>query len=248
MSNQRRLESGTNRYHIMSRGVGRCLIFEEDRDREQLLMLIDDMQERGGVTVHAWCLMDNHYHLLVESELMRLSRSMRHLNSTYALYFNERHGRSGHLFQGRFRSEPIDSDDYYLTVLRYIHQNPLRAGLACSCAYPWSSFVDYMTVPRHCSNHLTKTLLNGADEFSSLHDEQTYERLPIDVEFLTRGATSDQVVLQARAALGSVSPEEVSGLCRERRDAALRKLKDVHLSVRQIERLTGVPKSIVARA
>ena len=248
MGTTRRVRSSTDRYHIMARGVGRCLIFEDDTDREGFLGLLKRAVGTGHVKLHAWCLMDNHYHLLAEGDLPAISKQMRHLNSTHALSFNERHERAGHLFQGRYKSEPIESDEYFLTVLRYIHQNPLREGLVPSCDYQWSSFVGYMSEPRICCNNYARSLLGDDEAFLSLHEELGYDRLPLDIDSETRGASSNRIVLQARAALPDVHLEDIAGMNRARRDDFLRQLKEAHLSVRQIERLTGIARSVVARA
>ncbi|MBR3385806.1 MAG: transposase [Atopobiaceae bacterium] len=247
MPTTRRIKSATDRYHVMARGVGRSMIFEDDSDRELFLDTLRSTSH-SGVQLHAWCLMDNHYHLLAEAKLDRLSKMLRALNSTYALYFNERHDRIGHLFQGRFKSEPIESDEYFLTVLRYIHQNPLRGGLAPSCDYEWSSFRGYMDTPRLCTNELAHKLLVDNRTFLELHDNLSYDTLPLDIDGLKRFQTNDRIIETAQKALPGIHIESIMGMDRKGRDDALRKLKQTRLSVRQIERLTGISRSVIARA
>lgn len=242
-----RQRSESRLYHVMARGVGRCIIFEDDDDRSVFLRILEQQMTKAAVTLHAWCLMDNHYHLLVSAELKNLSPFMRQLNSLYAQYFNERHQRVGHLFQGRFRSEAINTEEYFLAVLRYIHRNPIDAGLSDSCSYAWSSFDGYVDDPKLVDNQLALSML-GESGFAELHEEDGRETRCIDVGRTHSRVSNDEMVDIARSALGDIRVEEVAGLERSKRDEALRTLKKAHLSLRQIERLTGVSKSIVAEA
>lgn len=242
-----RQQSEAGLYHVMARGVGRCIIFEDDPDRQAFLRVLEQQARQCAVTIHAWCLMDNHYHLLVGSTMSDLSVFMRRLNSSYAQHFNERHHRVGHLFQGRFRSEPIDADEYFLAVLRYIHRNPVEAGLTPTCSYPWSSFDGYVDSPRIVDNQLAVSML-GTAGFAEFHDCADPEPRCIDIGRSCARISSDEMVRLAREVLGDIRPEEVAGLDRKRRDEAIRTLKNARFSVRQIERLTGVSKSVVAKA
>jgi REP element-mobilizing transposase RayT len=124
----------------MTRGVNRGKIFFDQVDYRRYLELLADVRAAAGVTVLAYALMPNHVHLLVEDPGGRLSPFFHNLNSRYALWFNKRHGRVGHLFQGRFRSYPVQDAAYLATVVAYIHRNPVKAGLSQRAEdYPWSS-------------------------------------------------------------------------------------------------------------
>ena len=127
-------------YHVTSRGNERKAVFKSRRDREQFLSYLESATERYGAVIHAYCLMDNHYHLLVETPLGNLSKIMQHINSAYTLYFNTKRMRSGHLFQGRYKAILVDADAYLKELSRYIHLNPVRAGIAENPnEYEWSS-------------------------------------------------------------------------------------------------------------
>jgi putative transposase len=130
-------------YHVTSRGNRRQAIFQDDYDRRRFLALRDRIVRRYGWRQHAFCLMTNHFHLLVETPQPNLSRAMQRLNSEYAGYFNDRFGLVGHLFQQRFASRVIETDEYFAEAMRYIAFNPVRAGL-CShpSEWPWSNFFD----------------------------------------------------------------------------------------------------------
>jgi REP element-mobilizing transposase RayT len=128
-------------FHVTARGNRRQEIFRDDSDRGRLIALLDAASERSKWRLHAYCLMPNHYHLVIELVEPTLSDGFQWLNGTYAQAFNRRHGFTGHLFQGRFHSEPVQSDGHLLELSRYLAHNPVRARL---CAEPadwrWSSY------------------------------------------------------------------------------------------------------------
>ena len=125
-------------YHITSRGNERKNIFKSQRDREQFLIYLESATERYGAKIHVYCLMSNHYHLLLETPLANLSQIMRHINGAYTTYFNIKRERAGHLFQGRYKAILVEMDEYAQELSRYIHLNPVRAGIAeMPEQYPW---------------------------------------------------------------------------------------------------------------
>lgn len=141
MSRRLRLEFPGALYHVTSRGNARQAIFLDDGDREHFLSRLAGEVDVSGWRCHAYCLMGNHYHLLLETPEANLARGMRRLNSAYAGAFNRRHGRVGHLFQGRYHAILVEKETYLLEVARYIVLNPVRAGLASRAEeWPWSSY------------------------------------------------------------------------------------------------------------
>ena len=131
-------------YHVINRGNAGENIFRGNRDREKLLEYIEKAAERFLLNVHAYCLMNNHFHILLETQQPNLSRALQWFSVSYAGYFNRKHQRIGHLFHGRFKSILVDADEYLKQLSRYIHLNPVRAGLVNQPAdYPWSSYPIY---------------------------------------------------------------------------------------------------------
>lgn len=116
-------------YHITSRGNERKNIFRSNRDREKFLEYLETATERYNAVIHVFCLMDNHYHILIETPICNLSQIMRHINGAYTTYFNVKRARSGHLFQGRYRAILVEKDAYAKELSRYIHLNPVRAKI-----------------------------------------------------------------------------------------------------------------------
>jgi putative transposase len=137
--------SDSNIYHVMARGNEKRPIFLNNRDREKFLSIIFKYVNEKDFSILAFCLMDNHYHLLIRVGSIGISIIMKLINTSYAIYFNKKYGRIGHLFHDRFRSEAINCDAHLLAAIRYIHQNPVKAGLAVKPElYPWSSCRDYL--------------------------------------------------------------------------------------------------------
>lgn len=116
-------------YHITSRGNEKKDVFRSRKDRERFLFYIESATERYGAVIHAYCLMTNHYHLFMETPHGNLSEIMQYVNGAYTTYFNVKRKRTGHLFQGRFKSIIVDADEYAMELSCYIHLNPVRAGI-----------------------------------------------------------------------------------------------------------------------
>jgi putative transposase len=141
MSRPLRIEFPDALYHVTSRGDRREDIFEDDEDRLAFLLALGQVVAQFNWLCYAWCLMDNHYHLLVQTPDSNLSKGMRQLNGVFTQTSNRRHKRVGHLFQGRFKAILVDSDAYLLELARYIVLNPVRTGMVARAQdWPWSSY------------------------------------------------------------------------------------------------------------
>lgn len=159
MARPLRIEYEGAYYHVLSRGNKQQAIFLADHDRQTFLKTIARMSERFEVTIIAYVLMDNHYHLLIRTNRPNLSKSMQWLGTTYTTIFNLSNSQSGHLFQGRFKSIVVENEAYLLQLSYYIHRNPLRAGIVQRLIdYPWSSYPAY-AYNRRCPEWLKTDLL-----------------------------------------------------------------------------------------
>jgi REP-associated tyrosine transposase len=148
-------------YHVTSRGNERNPVFLSQRDREKFLSYLESATERYGAIVHVYCLMDNHYHLLLETPFGNLSQIMHHINGAYTTYFNTKRSRSGHLFQGRYKAILLDADEYAKELSRYIHLNPVRAGIVeIPDNFEWSSF-RYYTIGKEVPEWLCRKFILG---------------------------------------------------------------------------------------
>lgn len=145
MARPLRIEYPGAHYHVTSRGNEQKEIFKNQRDREKFLEYLESATERYGAVIHAYCLMRNHYHLLLETPGGNLSQIVRHVNGAYATYFNIKRKRSGHLLQGRYKAILVEFKEYAMEVSRYMHLNPVRAGMVTRPEeYCWSSYRSYI--------------------------------------------------------------------------------------------------------
>ena len=145
MARPLRIEYPNAFYHITSRGNERRAIFRSKSDYERFLGYFESATERYGAGIHCFCLMPNHYHLLLETPRANLWRILHHLNTSYTNYFNTKMKRVGHLFQGRYRAILVEKDTYALELSRYIHLNPVRAHIVKEPSqYTWSSYSAYV--------------------------------------------------------------------------------------------------------
>ncbi len=148
MARPLRIEFPGASYHVMNRGLEHRDIALSDEDHRRFTALLDELGRRWRVKIYAYCLMSNHYHLFLQTPQGNLARVMRHLDGLYTQSFNRAYQRDGPLFRGRYKAILVDTDDYLLTLVRYIHQNPVKAGIAqCPEDYPWSSHRLYVSHP-----------------------------------------------------------------------------------------------------
>ncbi len=144
MPRKAREKSSTGIYHVMLRGINGQIIFEDNEDYEKMIQVIKEYKEVCGYEINAFCLMSNHVHLLIKEGKEVLGIIFRRIGSKFVYWYNLKYRRSGHLFQDRFKSEEVEDDKYFLSVLRYIHQNPIKAGIVDNIrSYPWSSYKEY---------------------------------------------------------------------------------------------------------
>jgi REP element-mobilizing transposase RayT len=170
----------------MNRGLARSKVFLNNDDRERFLSLIGETCRLWSIEVYAYCLMNNHYHLLLQTPQGNLSRAIRHLDGIYTQRFNRAHRRDGPLFRGRYRAILIDAEEYFLAVARYIHQNPEAAGMGMDIErYRWSSHRGYLQ-RRYCPSWLpTKAMLSRFGQGSrGLREYRTFMRTGVQKELM----------------------------------------------------------------
>lgn len=182
MPRQPRIHHAGANHHIVNRGVDRQPIYLDDDDRRAFLWLLAETHRRFSLRVHAFCLMGNHFHLLVHMPGDDLAQAMRHLTGRYASLFNVRHDRDGPLFRGRYQNRVVDDDGYLVAALRYIHLNPVAAGLVSDPAqHRWSSHAAYLGgghTPRWLDTRTPLEVLGGRDGYrqlmadSAAHDDE----------------------------------------------------------------------------
>lgn len=239
----RRNASETGFYHVTARGNGRQLLFESDDDRRKFLALLERARDDCSITFLAWCLMDNHIHLLLRAEVDDLSKAMLCVCGGYASYFNERTGHVGHVFQGRFHSEPIEKESHLLEAMRYIHANPEDMQVGLSRTYQWSSYQEYLGGGSGLvDTSLVLGLFGDVEQFESFHAG----KLTTVPSYMRRRLTSEEARAIADETLGVGVAVILKSYPKPQRDEALRALRAAGLSVRQIERITGIGRGTIA--
>ncbi len=155
MSRHQRIKSKSGYYHIMIRGNERRNIFLDEEDKIRFIETLYEKKQGNRFSIHAFCLMDNHVHLMLSEGVEDVAKVMKRVTVSYVYYFNKKYKRMGHLFQDRFKSEVVEDDSYLLALARYIHQNPVKAGMVRSVSeYKWSSYNCYLSE----SNYFTKVM------------------------------------------------------------------------------------------
>jgi len=253
MPRQPRLLSETGVYHIMLRGVNHCQLFEETADYEYFLARLTTAKTELSLQVFAYCLMPNHVHLLVKEESPGdVTAAMRKSLTPYAWWVNRKYTRSGPLMANRYKSECVTDDPYLLAVTHYIHRNPVAAGIAQHMdSYPWSSYRSYTTgVPTLTDTDFILSLFSpdratAIARFIEFHqDASTAASLNV---FPDDRPDERQIGNELSTHYDGLKPSAIPGLPRTQRDAVIAHLRDQGFSVRQIERVTGVSRGIVAR-
>lgn len=248
MGRSARAVSETGFYHIMIRGSGKQIIFEDDRDRTRMVETLKRYLKMHRCEIHAWCLMDNHVHLLLHDPHGNMSDLMHAFETSYARYFNDKTGHVGHVFQDRFRSVPIADERQLLATVRYIHENPLDMGRDPR-TYRWSSYREYLGEPeialRITSTAAVLEIAGGHEQLVDLHEDEGQPRY---APITGRDMGDDESRRAIDWLLYPISAASVKTLPSNQRNAALRRLRAAGLSIKQIGRITGIGESTISRA
>ncbi len=253
-----REKSKSHIYHVMVRGIGKKNIFLDTDDRVFFCERLEGITQGNNIEVYGYCLMSNHFHLILNECNDELSRIMKSINSTYACYFNKKYERSGRVFQDRFRSEPIETEEYLLEAVRFIHRNPIRAGLVKdigSCK--WTSYQEYIdcfqsqeSVYRICRvERMALLFLNN--EASIQNSFVAYMSVDGDEAFIDYKNKEQNNAINAFESNHSdlVRYYKSNPHDKLKRNLLIQKMKEESdLSIRQIAQYMGISKDIVHRA
>ena len=242
MPRQSRRKSEFGYMHVIARGVARQTIFEDVSDYKYYLIKLKNYCMETDVKVCAYCLMNNHVHLLLHGDSTSISQLMKKLGISYSYYFNKKYNRVGHLFQDRFKSEPVEDNVYLLTVFRYILQNPQKAGICDTTKYRWSSYMFYDSKSDYMDLTLIKALLGSRSVYENFvkagNDEQC-------LDFDTSKHDDKWAIEEIGRRLGISSGFVLLSYDKEKRNMAIRELMKCGLSKRQIERLCGISRGVI---
>jgi len=178
MPRSMRKRSETGIYHVMIRGINQQVIFNDEEDSEKFLEVLKECKAISEYEIYAYCLMNNHVHILLKEGKEELGQIFKRIGVRYVYWYNWKYYRRGHLFQDRFKSEPVEDEEYLLTVLRYIHQNPLKAGIVKDIGeYKYSSYNEY--IKNDTNNLVDKDFIFGIidkDSFVEYNNEKSEEK------------------------------------------------------------------------
>lgn len=251
-----RRKSETGIYHIMVRGINHQEIFHDEEDHLRYLKTLEQFAGKTGSTILGYCLMGNHLHLLIKEGHESISVFMKRLGTSYAYWYNLKYERVGHVFQDRFKSESVEDDAYLLTVIRYIHQNPVKAGIVKKVQeYRWSSYPSYVQMENPCTVVQTRFILGffandreTAKQGFLQFMEETANDQCLDVGSQIR-LSDERLGQEIKRILKGKPVSILQQMEKKERDKILQEIKEIEgSSLRQIARITGLTIHVVFKA
>ena len=246
MPRQARQFSDTGYYHVVCRGADHQILFNDDEDFRCMLRALHKLKLIMFFEINAYCLLANNMHILLKEKNMGdISLIMKRLMTKYAIYFNKKYRKTGSLVTTRYKSTPVRIDEYFLPRLRYIHQMPLKVRMVSKLEdYAYSSYQEYV-FGGDLSDTAFSIVLAGWHEWLRFHSEEGEE----DFDTFGRQMLGDEEIRRKILhCTGGRPPEEISEWPKDERNNMLKLLRENEaLSIRQIERLTGISRGIVAK-
>lgn len=247
MPRQAREKSDSGTYHVILRGINQQKIFEDEEDYQKLFETLVKYKTICEYEIFAYCFMDNHIHLLIKTGKETLGQIFKRIGGSYVYWYNNKYKRSGHLFQDRYKSEVVEDDGYFLSVIRYIHLNPQKAGLCKTLEqYKFSSYGEYLSpsAGQLINSDEALTLLNR-ESFISFHKEESSDNC---LELKEKYRLSDKDALRIIKKISKCSNSaDFQALPPDKRDKYIKSFKKEGLSIRQISRLTGISFGIIRK-
>lgn len=249
-----RKKSGTGVYHVILRGINQRDIFYDDEDKVKFIETLDKYKDISEYSILGYCLMSNHIHLLLKEGNESISKLMKRIGVSYVYWYNNKYERCGHLFQDRYRSEIVEEYRYLITVLRYIHQNPVKAGIVKDIGeYQWSSYDEYISTRRSITDveyiisMLNEDKAKGLEIFKKFMNQDNTDQCLEYKNTTEKKVTDVEAIEITKNILNSENIEILYKLNKEERDEAIRELKK-KISIRQLSRITGLGKRIIEKA
>lgn len=258
MPRKARVKSNTGIYHIIWRGANRQEIFHDDEDRGKFLELLKKYKWKYEMTIYAWCLMSNHVHVLLKEGNEDISITMKRIGVSYVNYYNWKYLTTGHLFQDRFKSENVEDRQYLLTVVRYIHQNPVKARMVqAPDQWRWSSCCGYYRRDANTEKMLdcemvlrmfATDLAIAIERFKEYNERKNNDTCLEDM-VKERRLTDEEVRKEIKKILGAIEIAQVKSLPKAERSEVLRRVKGIKgVSLRQTARIFGVSLTLIHKA
>ena len=241
-----RKKSSTKIYHVILRGINRQTIFDDKEDNEAFLQTLFDCKKLCGFELYGYCLMGNHVHLLLKEGLEELERVFKRIGARYVYWYNWKYKRCGHLFQDRYKSEPVEDDSYFVTVLRYIHQNPIKAGICKELdEYEWSSYNDYLDKRKTIDFEFGLEII-GEEEFVKVMKQNSDDKC-LENEEKSKRLTDEELIVMIEKRF-RMKAKMVQNEPRTTMEYLLKEILEIEgVSTRQLSRVTGVSNNVIWR-
>ena len=253
MARQARKDSETSIYHVMMRGNNKEPIFRRSGQKLRLKEYIDEECADDSLKLIAWCIMDNHVHLVFKGNKHELSQAIKRINTRFAMGFNTIEKRVGHVFQDRFKSEPVNDDNHLLAVIRYVHNNPVKANLVARARdYEWSSYSEYIRKQNVLSskNEQILSYFNGdLEKFEFFHaqqDDEEFLDMKEDIE-QNRLDKAEQVISSFCIARGVIDSKQIKGDVEALNELIIVLIEKSKLPYRKIAALLEIPYSRICQ-
>lgn len=247
MPRQARKKSESGIYHVMLRGINKQQIFEDDEDCEKFMLILQECKAISEFKLLAYCLMGNHIHLLIKPQKETLETVFKRIGGRFVYWYNVKYKRTGHLFQDRFKSEPVEDDAYLLTVLRYIHQNPVKAQICKRPQdYKYSSYAEYAGGSKLTDTDFIYEIISKEEflRYSNIKNDDAC--LDVPLEELTRITDEQAQKLMAKCSK-CTNATQFQALDKTAKEKNICIMHSKGMSIRQISRLTGISVGVTRR-
>ena len=237
--------SRTGFYHIIIRGVNKEIIFIDDKDKVMFLRLLKYYKIKLNCKIHAYCLMSNHVHLLIEDKNLKIGELMKNITCVYAGEFNKRHKRIGHLFQDRYKSQNVENQSYLLCLIRYIHRNPEKAGICKTEEYKWSSYNEVIYGAKIIDRNFILSIYND-NKFLAINEFRK-QMTGVNDDVLDAAYIKEKISdTEARRLIEHIiNTKQIPEISKESLKEVVDKIKQIkNMSKEQILRVLGVKKTM----
>ncbi|WP_227394360.1 transposase [Jeotgalibacillus aurantiacus] len=259
MPRKPRKKSSTGMYHVMLRGINYQWIFHDEQDRRKFLEILVKGKLDKGFKLYAWCLMDNHVHLVLEEGELTVSRLIQRIACSYAMYYNWKYQASGPVFYDRFRSETVESIRYLFTVIRYVHQNPVKANLvkrpsewdwsSCKSYYGQYDYFSSLVNKQEIFHHFSDNPDLSFQKFKEYNEQTTPDECLKQPVLTKNPLTDEQALHEMKHYIGKLPHTQVKNLPVEQRNQLIAQLKQIKgISQRQLSRILGVSVGLIRKA
>lgn len=240
-------------YHVILKGVNKQELFFEDSDRIKFLKLLKETKEKYNYEIYAYVLMNNHVHLILFDKEDKMSQIMHRICSIYAVYFNKKYERVGHLFQNRFKNTCVNTESYLLNLQRYIHKNPQKDGIGKMESYSWSSYREYVNVPEIVNTEFILSIFSEDKNIAIARFEHYNKMMESNEEIkefaIKKCLNDEEAIKKIKIDLKIENIMAIANLNKKLRDEKIKQIANINgISPKQISRILGINVRTIQRA